>query len=599
MITCTCPNCGKTLEVKDASRDFMFCEYCGAKIHIHVNATYSYSEHKEASAHTEHIVDDAKIKNAENINRVIGIFATPFEAYHTKKEKERREAEEEAERQREAQRQAEEESAAFRADMSRKMESLSRSVGRGIAFLINKSRQKPKQAMLIAAAIVLFVGGSSVMLSQSHKASLDAASHAAYLDQLKAEEIAASHQAQGEALLPKDLATTGDYRIPYKALRDAGFTNITLNPKGDLIIGYFETENDITEITVDGSPSFDTNVWIQADTPIRISYHSFAGKDSASSKIQDAVDAASSKVEQAASSLSSALDAAVASSASYPAMDQNVMRSYSYDHIYVRKGDADSSHYWLLDNTNHFACMVNTYDRSAYFFSLPSDDYSNGFKISLGLFAGYTLRSNALDTGLLVQYDSAGPFYFQAASKEDAISTLMSMEHFYDLRSVSNLIHVPADGIRSSETSSDSTTANLVSSDAAPEAASKPEPSLDYTPAHQDTDYDSKAYVLPDTETDSKVYLLVSYNDKIIRVFVYGDGYSKDGYVGHITSGSKSDGFFVHFNYGNGFDWFIKPDGNRMVLIDQDLKNYIYTTIPSHPVRDIYKNADYKDLPEK
>ena len=137
------------------------------------------------------------------------------------------------------------------------------------------------------------------------------------------------------------------------------------------------------------------------------------------------------------------------------------------------------------------------------------------------------------------------------------------------------------------------------SSDAISEAASKPEPSLDYTPAHQDTDYDSNAYVLPDTETNSKVYLLVSYKDKIIRVFVYGDGYPKDGYVGHITSGSKSDGFFVHFNYDNGFDWFIKPDGNRMVLIDQDLKNYIYTTVPSHPVRDIYKDANYKDLSEK
>ena len=596
MITCTCPNCGKTLEVKDVSRDFMFCEYCGAKIqiHINVNATYSYSEHKETSTHTEHIVDDAKIRNAENINRVIGIFATPFEAYHTKKEKERREAEEEAERQREAQRQAEEESAAFRADMSQKMESLSRSVGRGIAFLINRSRQKPKQAMLIAAAIVLFVGGSSAMLSQSHKASMEAASHAAYLDQLKAEEIAASHQAQGEALLPKDLATTGDYRIPYKALRDAGFTNITLNPKGDLIIGYFETENDITEITVDGSPSFDTNVWIQADTPIIISYHSFAGKDSASSKLQDAVDAASSKVEQAASSLSSALDAAVASPASYPVMDQNVMRSYSYDHIYVRKGDADSSHYWLLDNTNHFACMVNTYDQSAYFLSLPSDDYSNGFKISLGLFAGYTLRSNALDTGLLVQYDSAGPFYFQAASKEDAINTLMSMEHFYDLRSVSNLLHVPADGIRSSESSSDSTTANLVSSDAAPEAASKPEPSLDYTPAHRNTDYDA-AYALK--TSDYTNYCLISYTDKIVRYFTYGNG-SESAYVGHITGGSKTNGLTVHFNYDDGWDETIRIDSVYMILTDSSGNTFTFTVAPLSPVRDIYKDNHYHDIVE-
>lgn len=595
MLHCTCPNCGKALEIKDPSRESMFCEYCGAKIQIRVNinATYSYSEHKETSTHTEHIVDDAKIKNAENINRIIGVFASPFEAYHAKKEKERREAEAEAERQREAQRKAEEESAAFRADMSQKMESLSRSVGRGIAFLINKSRQKPKQALLIAAAIVLFVGGSSAMLSQSHKASLEAASHAAYLNQLKEEEIAASHQAQGEAFLPKDLATTGDYRIPYKALRDAGFTNITLNPKGDLIIGYFETENDITEITVDGSPSFDTNIWIQADTPIIISYHSFAGKNSASAKIQNTVDAASSKVEQAASSLSSALDATVASPVSYPVMDQNVMRSYSYDHIYVRKGDADSSHYWLLDNTNHFACMVNTYDQSAYFFSLPSDDYSNGFKIPLGLFAGYTLRSNALDTGLLVQYDSAGPFYFQATSKEEAINTLMSMEHFYDLRSVSNLLRVPANGVRSSETSSDSTTTNLVSSDSTA-ASSKSEPSLDYTPSHSETNYDD-AYCLRYPEYAN--YCLISYQDKIVRFFTYGND-STASYVGHITGGSKSKGFTVHYNYDSGWDETIKIVGSQMILTDGNGFEYTFGLAPLSPVRDIYTTNRYRDIPE-
>lgn len=479
--------------------------------------------------------------------------------------------------------------------MSKKMESLSRSIGRGIAFLINKSRQNPKQAILVAATVVVLIGGSSVMLSQNHKATLDAASHAAYLDQLKEEEIAASHQAQGEALLPKDLATTGDYRIPYKALRDAGFTNITLNPKGDLILGYFETENDITEITVDGSPSFDTDVWLQADTPIVISYHSFSGKDAASSKIQDAIDAATSKVEQATSSLSSAVETAVTPSVSYVPMDKNVMRSYSYDHVYVRKGDADSSHYWLLDNTNHFACMLNTYDQSAYFFSLPSDDYSNGFQISLGLFADYTLRSNALDTGLLVQYDSAGPFYFQAASKEDAINTLMSMQHFYDLRGVASLTKVPADGIRSADASSDSTAANLVSSPASYEVASKPEPSLDYTPSHQDTDYDA-AYALK--TSDYTNYYLVSYTDKIVRYFAYGNG-SETAYVGHITGGSKTKGLTVHYNYDDGWDETIRIDGVHMILTDAFGNTFTFIVAPLSPVRDIYKDNHYSDIREK
>ena len=608
MITCTCPNCGKTLEIKDPSRDFMFCEYCGTKIglNINVNVNYSYSEHKETSSHTEHIVDDAKIKNAENINRVIGIFATPFEAFHAKQEKKRKDEERAEEELREFQRKAQErteaarqkaaeESAEFRAKASDVWANLCKSAGKDFSFLAMKCRQYPKRAACVAAVCIILFYGIGASNSVHERKQAEAASHAALLNQLKEEEIAASHQAQGEAFFPEELAVTGDYRIPYKALRDAGFTNITLDPKGDLILGYFETENDITEITVDGSPEFKKGVWIQADTPIIISYHSFAGKDAASSKIQETVDTATSKVEQAASSLSSAVESAINSSVSYPMIDKNILRSYSYDHVYFRKGDSDSNHYWLLDNTNHFACMINTYEQSAYFFSLPSDDYSNGFKISLGLMAGYTLRSNALDTGLLVQYDSVGPFYFQIASKDEALNTLMSMQNFYDLRSVSNLVAVPSTGIRSTKSSADSPEANLVSSDA---TSAKPEPSLDYTPSHKDTNYDNNAYVLSDAEGDGKVYVLVSYTDKIVRIFVYGNGYSKDGYVGHITTGNKSDGFFVHFNYTEGYDWFIKPSGNQMVLVDQYLKNYIYTTVPSHPVRDIYTNQKYKDIPE-
>lgn len=283
-------------------------------------------------------------------------------------------------------------------------------------------------------------------------------------------------------------------------------------------------------------------------------------------------------------------------------IDKNILRSYSYDHVYARQGDSGSTHYWLLDNTNHFACMINTYEQSAYFLSLPSDNYNNGFTISLGIFAGYTLRSNALDTGLLVQYDSAGPFYFQAASKDDALNTLMSMQHFYDLRSVSDLIRVPAAGIRSSDATTPEaslvTTPKASSSSGSEATSSKPEPSLDYTPSHKETDYDSTAYVLSDTASDGKVYILVSSKDQIVRVFIRGTGYPKDGYVGHIVGGSKSSGYTVFFVYGDGYVWYMKPDGDRMTLIDQNMYNYTYTAIPSHPVRDIYTNNQYRDLPE-
>ena len=55
-------------------------------------------------------------------------------------------------------------------------------------------------------------------------------------------------------------------------------------------------------------------------------------------------------------------------------------------------------------------------------------------------------------------------------------------------------------------------------------------------------------------------YCLISYQDKIVRFFSYGNG-SKEAYVGHITGGSKSSGLTVHYNYDNGWDETIKIVG--------------------------------------
>ena len=72
-MTVICPECGEKLIIADTSRPFVFCQCCGTKIKVNVNVNLNYSK----SEHTERIVDVAKIKNAENANRVIGVFASP------------------------------------------------------------------------------------------------------------------------------------------------------------------------------------------------------------------------------------------------------------------------------------------------------------------------------------------------------------------------------------------------------------------------------------------------------------------------------------------------------------------------------------------
>lgn len=99
MRACKCPNCGANLSFDDSSRDYAFCEYCGAKIDLMDKRTY----------HTEHIIDEAKIKNAENVSRIVNIFAAPVEEKQRQKEFERQQQAEAARREYERQKRKDEE----------------------------------------------------------------------------------------------------------------------------------------------------------------------------------------------------------------------------------------------------------------------------------------------------------------------------------------------------------------------------------------------------------------------------------------------------------------------------------------------------------
>lgn len=261
MNTCTCPKCGKTLEVPATANDFIFCKYCGTQIPL--------AEHK--SAQQQALEDEAEAI----------VFA----------EEERKRAER------------------------------SEACKQTVNAVAEKCKQNPKQALLILVAVLVILVGSTAAITNAIHTHAETASHVAELDRLHEEGEAAVHQSMGEALLPKD-GYTGDYRILDKTLRDAGFTDITLIPAKDLILDTGKVENDIIEVTVDGSPKFDKNTWISAETPITIKYHSFitssdtkisskakAEKDALSKKVQDTVDTAKLKVQDAAATAASqALD---------------------------------------------------------------------------------------------------------------------------------------------------------------------------------------------------------------------------------------------------------------------------------------------------
>lgn len=270
--TIICPACGAQLLAENQNQ--VICPCCGAKVKININVNYNYSK----SEHIERIVDEAKSKNADNLSRVINIFATPVEEYRSAKDHQRRMEEQQQrmieENLREAQRQSYE-NAQRRAERARaRNEELSRKWNACEKKILKYCRTHQKETLIgIAICVVLLAFGFSAAANHANN-SRALAAHQAELARLKDEEIAASHLAMGEVKMP-DFSEDDDARDIIKALKDAGFTNVVDQPKHDLILGNKHSQYELIEVTVDGAPSFTKGKWYQLDTEIVVSYHDY------------------------------------------------------------------------------------------------------------------------------------------------------------------------------------------------------------------------------------------------------------------------------------------------------------------------------------
>lgn len=286
-MTVTCPECGAKLLAEDTSVDSATCPYCGAQVRVNVNVNYNFNYSK--SEHTKHIVDDAKIKDAENTSRVIDLFASPIEERRAKKKAEeeriQREAEEAERLRKEQEVRDAEEARVYEEWASAQREKHARQAGRAIAKGINYYKANKKNCLIAFALVIALMVGGNIYSSASKKHAQELAAHRAELARLEEERIANSHLAMGEVKMP-DISRYGDYRNVAKQLKDAGFINVDTVGKGDLLFGILDTENDIIEITVDGAPEFETDIWYAMDVPIVITYHSFYSSQSASSTVQ-------------------------------------------------------------------------------------------------------------------------------------------------------------------------------------------------------------------------------------------------------------------------------------------------------------------------
>lgn len=526
MSTVICPKCGKSLTVNSDDGDMIFCEYCGTKVNINVNFNFNYNYSK--SEHTERIIDDAKIKAAENVNRVIGVFASPFEERRKAKEEQKRKEEEEARKREEAQREAQERARIRNARVA--------------AFC--KAHPKELLITIMASCIALIAGVSLWNVSNAHQAEL--AAHQAELARLEEEKIANSHLAMGEVKMP-DFSKTGDYRNVVKALKDAGFTNVYAEGKGDMILGIFETENYIDEITVDGAPDFETNTWYKIDTPIVITYHSFYKSDVSSTKSASVI--SSSNDLDDTDEFCYANDEGNYLWCVWVIPSENIVRQFAY----YGNGIAVSMTGRIVSGS-------------------ASDGYTVHFEFSDGDTTGWDQTITRASKGLTVKYDDGSKKTFP-----DAYSISSVREIFDD--SNSTWIEVP-EGKNPSEYVDEYIAEHSASS----VAASSTNASVLSTDGLDRAVTYEMAYTL-DHGSYSTCYYIDFPNDKVYY-FSYGNG-DETAMVAHITSGTYEKGIALHYNYAPGWDEAMSFSDDSMVLTDAYGTRYTYSEADSSEIKRI------------
>lgn len=178
MRACKCPNCGANLNFDETPNNYAFCQYCGAKIDFLDQRTM----------HTEHIIDDAKIKeseaklkNAENVSRIVNIFAAPVEEKQRQKEFERQQQAEAARREYEREKRKE----AERRENREAMED-------GCAAALGKLMVGCVKHPFIALIIAVLMLGSCMRSSSSSSSSSVASSYKSTVAASSAESVSSS-----------------------------------------------------------------------------------------------------------------------------------------------------------------------------------------------------------------------------------------------------------------------------------------------------------------------------------------------------------------------------------------------------------------------
>lgn len=226
-IDLTCPKCGANLSV-EAGRDILFCEYCGAKILLNDENTYTIRN-----------VDEAKIKQAET-DRIVRIKQMEI-------------AEKKAE------------AAQKNLKLKIKISLILAVVGilmMVIGYMLGGATGNSDSGFYMLSMVGFFplMGAAYIWLSSKNKDEEDDLG-----DKVKAPSAVTDFQKK-------------NYTAIESIFKSAGFKNIQCVPLNDLTMGVLKKPGMVESITINGHKITSGGRKFSPDATVVISYHSFAGR---------------------------------------------------------------------------------------------------------------------------------------------------------------------------------------------------------------------------------------------------------------------------------------------------------------------------------
>lgn len=182
-----------------------------------------------------------------------------------------------------------------------------------------------------------------------------------YNDKITVETIYIDREAilsDNEAKAPSSASDYNykNYSDVITSLKDAGFTNIKIEPVYDIYFGFLVTEGELKTVTIDGKSSFRKGDIFQSDAEVIITYHSSVENEPSIQAAKQATEAQKFLEEQLEAKFPKKLAkrAAVVAFTNYYALDVFFEDGNSFDvskfHSYADTSGYASKYFWYVES---------------------------------------------------------------------------------------------------------------------------------------------------------------------------------------------------------------------------------------------------------